>query len=79
MRRDGWKAIFGTTGSGGWPPPSGGPPVDGADGQLYDIDLDADPGETTNLWHDRPDVVADLAALLAEARGSDRTAPFRRR
>ena len=65
--RDGrWKAVFGTTGSGGWPPPVGGPPVDGADGQLYD--LDDDPGETRNLWHDRPDIVAALSATLADTR-----------
>jgi arylsulfatase A len=75
VRAERWKAIFGTTGSGGWPPPEGGPPVDGADGQLYD--LDDDPAETSNLWYQRPDIVERLAALLLEARTSTRTAPLR--
>jgi arylsulfatase A len=59
-----WKAIFGTLGSGGWPPPAGEGPVPGADGQLYDLERDG--GETTNLWFEHPQVVAELDALLRD-------------
>jgi arylsulfatase A len=69
LREGPWKLIEGTEGSGGWPPPTGGPPVPGAPGQLYD--LSADPGESVNRFSERPDVVARLAALLdAERRGA---------
>ncbi len=44
-----------------------------APGQLYN--LDDDPGETTNLYHDRPDLVKEMQALLAETRSSGRSAP----
>jgi arylsulfatase A-like enzyme len=68
LRAGAWKLIEGTEGSGGWPPPAGGPPVPGAPGQLYD--LASDPGETTNRFADRPDLVRRLEALLdAERRG----------
>ena len=66
LRAGPWKLIEGTAGSGGWPPPAGGPPVPGAPGQLYH--LASDPGETTNLHAERPDVVADLGARLDAAR-----------
>jgi len=35
-----------------------------APGQLYD--LEADPGETTNLYFDRPKIVEELSSLLEE-------------
>ena len=44
-----------------------------APGQLYN--LDDDPGETTNLYNERPDIVKELRALLAETRSSGRSAP----
>jgi arylsulfatase A-like enzyme len=44
-----------------------------APGQLYN--LDDDPGETTNLYEDRPDIVKEMQALLAETRNSGRSAP----
>jgi arylsulfatase A len=62
LRAGRWKLIEGAEGSGGWPPPAGGPPVSGAPGQLYD--LEADPREQRNLFAARPDVVARLQALL---------------
>ena len=76
VREGPWKAIFGSEGSGGWPPPSGDGPVDGAPGQLYD--LVEDPVEQHNRWTERPDVVARLGALLDDARRDGRTAPARR-
>jgi len=42
-----------------------------APGQLYD--LNADPGETTNLYEQRPEIVAELEALLAQSRSAGRS------
>ena len=47
-----------------------------APGQLYN--LEKDPGETTNLYHKRPDVVKELKAKLEEFKKSGRSAPSRR-
>jgi|GEM_PF-5792565 len=46
------------------------PEPDGPTGQLYD--LQADPGQTTNLWSTHPEVVAELTAFHEAhiARGS---------
>ena len=44
-----------------------------APGQLYD--LEADPGETHNLYHDRPDVVERLKSQLDRAVREGRSAP----
>ena len=72
LRAGPWKLIEGTEGSGGWPPPAGGPPVPGAPGQLYH--LTSDPGETTNRFAERPDLVRHLTALLEAARRGERPA-----
>jgi arylsulfatase A-like enzyme/Xaa-Pro aminopeptidase len=48
----------------------------GAPGQLYN--LDDDPGETTNLYYKRPDIVKELQALLEETKSSGRSAPLGR-
>ena len=58
-----WKLIP-WLGSGGFTPPRTVEPRPGGPvGQLYD--LAADPGETTNLYADRPEKVAELTAALA--------------
>jgi hypothetical protein len=44
-----------------------------APGQLYN--LDDDPGETRNLYNERPDMVKELQTLLAETKASGRSAP----
>ena len=44
-----------------------------APGQLFN--LADDPGETTNLFHERPDVAAELKALLDGSRESGRSRP----
>ena len=75
VREGRWKAIFGSLGSGGWPPPRGDGPEVGSEGQLYDLDVD--PIESDNLWRDRPDVVSRLEQILREAQESGRTAPTR--
>lgn len=46
-----------------------------APGQLYD--LQADPGETRNLYHEHPAIVKELKALLAQSRASGRSRPQR--
>ncbi len=71
LRRDRWKAAFGL-GSGGFTRPARiEPEPDGPTGQLYDM-LE-DPAETTNLWRERPDVVADMTALLNRYRTEGRS------
>jgi arylsulfatase A len=79
IRSGRWKALFTEGSGGGFSEPSIGslfssgsgkahttPPwdADHPDGQLYDM-VD-DPRETTNVWHDRPDVVAALYEQLKE-------------
>ncbi|NNM29942.1 MAG: sulfatase-like hydrolase/transferase, partial [Akkermansiaceae bacterium] len=44
-----------------------------APGQLYN--LARDPGETTNLYHRRPEIVKELKAKLEEFKSSGRSAP----
>jgi len=73
VRQGHWKCIFGTKGSGGWPPPRDKRPVPGAAGQLYDLDVD--PAETTDLWDEQPEIVERFAALLDRCRGKGRTRP----
>ncbi|MBK9385902.1 MAG: sulfatase-like hydrolase/transferase [Planctomycetes bacterium] len=46
-----------------------------APGQLYD--LASDPGETKNLYLERPELVRELKALLEESKSSGRSAPRR--
>lgn len=46
-----------------------------APGQLYD--LEADPGETNNLYNQHPEIVKELKALLDETKRSGRSAPMR--
>ncbi len=45
----------------------------GAPGQLYN--LAADPGETTNLYFDHPEIVEQLKSILEESKRSGRSAP----
>ena len=46
-----------------------------APGQLYN--LSEDPGETTNLYFQKPEMVKELKGLLEEAKTSGRSAPLR--
>jgi arylsulfatase A len=75
IRQGKWKLILESQGSGGWPPPRGGAPVPGTPGQLYDIE--ADPGEQTNLWDKHKDVVAGLTTLLKRFQDEGRSVPAR--
>lgn len=42
-----------------------------APGQLYNLDFD--PGETNNLYHEHPEIVAELKALLEASKKSGRS------
>lgn len=62
IRRGEWKLELGL-GSGGFSAPQRiQPQPGGAQGQLYN--LKNDPAEADNLWLKRPDIVAELTALL---------------
>jgi arylsulfatase A-like enzyme len=69
IRRGAWKLIE-ALGSGGFTLPAriaphpGDPP-----GQLYNIAEDI--AEQHNVWHDHPEIVAELSALLAETVGRE--------
>jgi len=75
IRSGKWKLIEGL-GSGGFSKPRRRKPEPGEPrGQLYD--LEADLGETTNLYAEKPDVVRRLTKRLAEQRKADRSTPKR--
>jgi arylsulfatase A len=77
LRQGRWKALFADGSGGGFSEPTIGSLFSSGTGtahrtqawdaahpagQLYD--MTADPGETTNLWHARPDVVAAMYQTL---------------
>lgn len=74
IRKGEWKLILGR-GSGGFTAPRRyTPQPDEPAGQLYN--LAADPAETTNLYNERPALVAELTALLEQYQREGRSAPF---
>ena len=56
-----WKLLL-SRGSGGWTKPEEEVPEDNPKGQLYD--MESDPSETTNLYLEKPEIVAELLAFL---------------
>jgi arylsulfatase A len=67
IRQANWKLIP-QLGSGGFTKPAKVQPKPGEpDGQIYD--LAADPGETKNLYAEKPEIVERLTALLAKSTG----------
>ncbi len=73
LRQGRWKLVLGL-GSGGFSEPVTEEPTPGGpQGQLYD--MAADRAETHNLWAERPDVVAELSALLERYRDAGRSRP----
>ena len=74
IRQGSWKLIEGL-GSGGFTPPRSVEPGPGDPlGQLYH--LRDDPGETNNLYAERPEVVARLTALLDRYREQGYSRPM---
>jgi len=75
IRQGRWKLVLGL-GSGGWSKPiAPKAAAEGPAGQLYD--MGEDPGETTNLWLERPEVVHRLKRLLETYRSEGRSTPLR--
>ncbi|HRX81592.1 MAG TPA: arylsulfatase, partial [Pirellulaceae bacterium] len=72
VRSGSWKLIP-FRGSGGFSKPKiiRDVPADEPKGQLYD--LATDPSESKNLYHERPEIVAELTSLLEASRKSGRT------
>ena len=62
LRKDQWKVILDTRGSGGWPPPRDEMPVAGSPGQFYD--MKNDPFEQHNRWDEQPKLVGELKELI---------------
>lgn len=72
IRRGDWKLIENNLGSGGFSSPGKVlPKEDGPQGQLYN--LKDDPKETTNLWLEKPEVVAELLEELKAIREAGRS------
>jgi len=67
IRQGPWKLIFGP-GSGGW-----GQGRDSQLGQLYNLDEDL--GETKNLFAEKPEIVAELTALMDKVVSQGRSTP----
>jgi hypothetical protein len=82
LRRGPWKYLD-HTGSGGnrYENDPGLKPfllpdtAPGAPGQLYNLEID--PGETKNLSVERPEIVAELKALLEQTKTAGRSRPGR--
>jgi len=71
VREGDWKLIDGL-GSGGFSKPSRIPPsTDQPAGQLYHLGMD--PGETTNRYHERPDIVQRLKQILVSVQRTDKS------
>jgi arylsulfatase A-like enzyme len=71
IRQGPWKLIT-ELGSGGFSQPSRvKPEAGGARGQLYN--LSDDPGETTNLWLEQPEIVDRLTRLLQRYKSQGRS------
>jgi arylsulfatase A-like enzyme len=73
IRQGAWKLELGL-GSGGFSVPAKIEPVPGgSQGQLYD--LAQDPGETTNVYQQHPEIVGRLTALLERYQREGRSRP----
>jgi arylsulfatase A-like enzyme len=73
IREGQWKLIVGQDGGGFYSIQEPAPPAAESAGQLYNLDDDL--GETKNLYHENPERVALLTALLAKLRNDGRSRP----
>lgn len=71
IRKDQWKLVE-CRGSGGWSLREDDVPEDAPPMQLYD--MANDPEEQNNLYHEKPELVAELQGLLNGYREGDRSA-----
>jgi len=73
IRDRNWKLVLGR-GSGGFSLPKKIDPKPGEPvGELYD--MEADPGESRNLYNEQPQVVARLTRLLERYQAEGRSRP----
>jgi len=72
IRKGPWKLIFGM-GGGGFGGKAAKKKADGPAGQLYH--MDDDPGETKNRFDEKPEVVAELTALMKKLIDDGRSTP----
>jgi len=72
IRQGDWKLCLGLGSQGFSEPAQPKPEPWGPQGQLYN--LRADPQEQRDVWHDHPEIVARLTALLEEYRAAGRSA-----
>jgi len=72
IRQGPWKLLL-CRGSGGWSLPEKKVPQDAPPGQLYNLDEDV--GEQKNLYHQRPEIVRRLTALLERYQRQGRSRP----
>lgn len=73
IRQGQWKYIPDLATANGWEAPARKNPKAAARPGLFD--LARDPGETTNLHRDHPEISQRLAGLLDQARGATQTRP----
>ena len=73
IRQGKWKLIYGVGPHGRVKERVKNLPADHPIGELYD--MQADPGETNNLWDERQDVVKQLLALLEKYQRQGRSVP----
>lgn len=73
IRQGKWKLIHGVGPHGRVKTRVKNLPDDHPPGELYD--MQADPGETTNLWNQHPEVVERLVALLQKYQQDGRSVP----
>jgi arylsulfatase A-like enzyme len=67
-----WTLVL-ARGSGGWSLPEAKAPADSPPAQLYNTA--EDPAETANLYDKRPEIVAELKAILADFQKRNRSTP----
>lgn len=72
VREGQWKLVLGPD-SGGWSPPKPGSPESKTLPKVQLYDMEADPGETLNLWDKHPEIVRRLEETLKRFKETGRS------